>query len=63
MGKKVHKRLPNWIKLQLIRSKWISGNEQIKIQKVVLNELAKDNWLNKVLKLVSKLSKATPDIP
>ena len=63
MGNKVHKRLPNRIKLQLIRNKWISGNEQIKIKKNVLNELAKDNRLNKVLKLVSKLSKATPDMP
>ena len=38
------------------------GNEQIKIQKTVLNQLAKDTRLNKVFKLLSRLSKAIPDI-
>ena len=41
----------------------MSGNEQIKIQKIALNQLAKDTRLNKVFKLVLRLSKAIPDIP
>ena len=41
----------------------MSGNEQIEIQKILLNLLAKDTRLNKVFKLVLRLSKATPDLP
>ena len=41
----------------------MSGNEQIKVQKIVLNQLAKDTRLNKVFQLVSRLSQAIPDIP
>ena len=41
----------------------MSGNEKIKIQKTVLNQLAMDTRLNKVFKLVLKLSKAISDIP
>ena len=40
----------------------MSGNEQIKIQKVVLTQLAKDIRLNKISKLVSRLSKAVSNI-
>ena len=47
---------------QLIRNKKMSGNEQIKIQKVVLTQLAKDIRLNKISKLVSRLSKAVSNI-
>ena len=47
---------------QLIRNKKMSGNEQIKIQKIVLTQLAKDIRLNKISKLVSRLSKAVSNI-
>ena len=40
----------------------MSGNEQIKIQKIVLNQLTKDTRLSKVFKLVSRLLKAIPGI-
>ena len=40
----------------------MSGNERIKIQKIVRNQLAKNTRLNKVFKLVSRLSKTIPDI-
>ena len=40
----------------------MSGNEQIKIQKTVLNQVSKDTRLNKILKLVSRFSKAITDI-
>ena len=63
MDRKVHKRLQNRNKLQLIRTKWMSGNEPIKMEEVVLTQLAKDTQLNKVFKLVSKASKAICDIP
>ena len=36
----------------------MSGNEQIKIKKIALNQLAKNTQLNKVFELVSRLSKA-----
>ena len=41
----------------------MSGNEHIKMEEVVLTQLAKDTQLNKVFKLVSKASKAICDIP
>ena len=44
------------------KKKWFSGNEQIKIQKIVLNQLAKHTHLNKFFKLVLRLSKAIPNI-
>ena len=47
MGRKsLHIRLRNQNKLQLIRTKLMSRNEQIKIQKIVLNQLAKGTRLN-----------------
>ena len=41
----------------------MSRNEQIKIQKIVLNQLAKDNRPNKVFKLVLRLSKGIAEMP
>ena len=41
----------------------MSGNEQIKMQKTVLNQLVNDTRLNIILKLVSRHSKATHDLP
>ena len=43
---KVKKRLQNRNKFQLIRKKLMSGNEQMKIQNIVLNQLAKNTRLN-----------------
>ena len=40
----------------------MSGNEQIKIKKIVLIQLAKITRLNKVFKLVSRISKVNSDI-
>ena len=40
----------------------MSRNEQIKKQKIVLYQLAMDTPLNKVFKLVIRVSKATHDI-
>ena len=40
----------------------MSRNEQIKKQKIVLYQLAMDTPLNKVFKLVLRVSKATHDI-
>ena len=39
----------------------MSGNEQIKMQKTVLNQVSKDTRLNKILKLVSRFSKVITD--
>ena len=33
------------------------------MQKIVLNQLDIGTWLNKILKLVSRLSKANPNLP
>ena len=41
----------------------MSGNEQIKMQKTVLNQLANDTRLNIILKLVSRHSNAIHDLP
>ena len=62
MGRKISQMLRNRNKLQLIRNKWILRNEQIKMQKIVLNQLAKDNRLKKIFNLDLSLSKAIPDI-
>ena len=43
-----------WNKLQLIRNKWMSGNEHIKIKKIILNQFAKGTQLNTVLKSALK---------
>ena len=59
----IRKRLQNQKKLQLIRDKRVSGNEQIQKQKIVMNQPTKDTRLNKVFKLMSRLPKAVPDIP
>ena len=40
----------------------MSGNKQIKIQKIVLTQLAKYIRLNKISKLVSRHAKAVSDI-
>ena len=61
MGSKVSQMLRNRNKLQLIRNKWILRNEQIKMQRIVLNQLANDNRLKKIFNLVLSLSKAIPD--
>ena len=62
MGSKSLQTATKSKKLQLIRSKFMSGNELIKIQKIMLNQLAKDTRLNKVFKLVSRLLRAISDI-
>ena len=40
----------------------MSRNEQIKIQKIVLNQLDENSLINKVSELASRLSKAISDI-
>ena len=46
-----------------IDKKQMSGNDKIKVQKIVPNRLAKDSQLNIVFKLVFRLSKAIHDTP
>ena len=41
----------------------MTGNEQIKIQKTALNQLANGTWLNNILKLVPRHLTAIPDLP
>ena len=62
MGRKSSQKVTKSEKVALEKnSKWMSQNEQIKIQKIVLNQLAKVTGLNKLFRLLMH-SKAIPDV-
>ena len=63
MGRKSSQTVMKLKQVAVDKKQRMSGNVQIKIQKIIMNQLAKDTLLNKVFKLVLRFLKAILEIP
>ena len=63
MGRKSSQMVTKSEQVAFIRNKLMTGNEQIKMQKIVLNQLPKGTWLKKSFQISFQAFKAISDIP